>query len=411
MSPAGMNEPCGTKGVVMRMNVSFAKSEAQRERLELVGRLADEMKRGAHETDEENGFNFGHIEKLKEAGYPGWTVPAEYGGAGITLYEFVLYQERLAQGDPAIALGIGWHLGIVYDLAHKRPWKEEALGKLFRAAVSTGALTNRAVTEKTSGSPSRGGKMLTSAVATAEGYALNGRKTFTTLSPVLDLVIVTATLQEDGTKADFLLPMSTPGVSVDPTWNMMGMRGTGSHDLVLEDVRVPAEALVHRYADSDGQSASPFLLHIPACYLGIALAARAEALAFAADYQPNSLDRPILYAPNIGQLIGEIDLELSAARHFLYSVASRWDEPVADSRQWIPELNAVKVFAIRTALSVVDKALRIAGAHGLALSHPLQRLYRDVRFGLSNPPMEDSALRVLHQHAIAEIERARGERP
>jgi len=65
---------------------------------------------------------------------------------------------------------------------------------------------------------------------------------------------------------------------------------------------------------------------------------------------------------------------------------------------------AAKSFAVQTAISVVDKALRITGAHGLSLGHPLQRLYRDVRFGLSNPPMDDVTMRLLAQHAIREGE-------
>ncbi|RUS47359.1 acyl-CoA dehydrogenase family protein [Cohnella sp. AR92] len=389
------------------MSTSFARTPEQEERLRLIGQAADKMKKGAHDTDLENGFSHHHIELLREIGYPGWTVPREYGGAGISLYEFLLYQERLAQGDPAIALGMGWHLSVVFELGVKRPWSEAALERVFRSALE-GGLTNRANSEKATGSPSRGGRYQTTAKrAENGGYVLNGRKTFTTLSPALDTAIVGVTLEEEGIHADFLIPMSAPGVSVDPTWNVMGMRGTGSHDLVLDNVELPEEALVFRSTQKSGPSINPYLLHVPACYLGIALAARAEALAFAADYQPNTLDRPILYAPNIGQHLSAIDLELSAARHYFYSVAARYEESDGNPDYWLAELGAVKVFAVQTALSVVDKALRITGAHGLRQDHPLQRLYRDVRFGLSNPPMEDSVMRLLHQRAIQESERTR----
>lgn len=386
---------------------SFARTDIERERLALVGGLADSFKPAAQAVDQDGGFAFESVERLRESGYTKWAVPSEYGGAGISVYELVMYQERIAQGDPALALAIGWHMSTVAELAAKRSWTEDKLGA-FLQAIAGGALTNRAASEKATGSPSRGGKMQTTAERRGEGYVLNGRKTFTSLAPVLDLVIVNTTLVEGdvGEPADFLFPMNTPGVVVDPVWNMMGMRGTGSHDLVLEDAIVPAEALVYRAsAGKRGGPANPFLLHVPACYLGIALAARDEALAFAASYQPNSLDRPILHLPHIGTLIGEIDVELAAARHFMYSVAARWEHPVADEAGGIAELGAVKVFAIRTALSVVDKALRIAGAHGLSQSHPLQRLYRDARFGLSNPPMEDSVLRLYHQQAIAEADK------
>ncbi len=94
------------------------------------------------------------------------------------------------------------------------------------------------------------------------------------------------------------------------------------------------------------------------------------------------------------------------SRHYLYAIAARWDElrgrPEASTL--IPELAAVKAFALQTAQSVVDKAMRIVGAHGLAQSHPLQRLYRDVRFGLHNPPMEDLVIVQLGKRAVREAE-------
>ncbi|MEW9702009.1 acyl-CoA dehydrogenase family protein [Paenibacillus sp. SI8] len=383
---------------------SFAKTDEQRERLSRIGDLADSFVQGAHAADEVNGFSYTHIEKLRQAGYTAYTVPREYGGEGISIYELVLYQERLAQGDPSIALGMGWHLGVMYDLGDKRSWQEEIFARLCKEVVASGAIVNRAASEAATGSPSRGGKPLTTAIPAGNGYRLYGRKTFTTMAPVLGYAIVTATEQDTNRQGEYLIPMSTKGVTVEETWNMLGMRGTGSHDLVLDGVEVPREALVHTYSEADHQTANPFMLQIPACYLGIALAARKEALAFAASYQPNSLDRPILYTPNVGQLLGQIDLELLAARHFLYSAAARWDEPTRESEAFIPELAAVKTFAVQTALSVVDKAMRIVGAQGLAQSHPLQRLYRDVRFGLHNPPMDDHTIRLLSQSAIKEVE-------
>jgi alkylation response protein AidB-like acyl-CoA dehydrogenase len=384
--------------------ISFAKTEEQCRRLELIGNLSDSFIQGAHAADEANGFSYDHVEALREIGYTAYTVPRDLGGQGISLYEFVLYQERLAQGDASIALGMGWHLGVMFDLAHKRPWKEATFARLCEDVVKRGALINRAASEAATGSPSRGGKPQTTAISHKGGYRIDGRKTFTTMSPVLDYFIVTATVRETGAHAEFLVPRGTEGLKIVPTWNMAGMRGTASHDLVLDGVVVPADALVYTISEKDLQTPSPYLLHIPACYLGIALAARREALKFAAEYQPNSLDKPILYTPNVGQLLGTIDLELLAARHFLYAVAARWDEGESDPNVLIPDLAAVKYFAVQTALSVVDKALRITGSHGLSLQHPLQRLYRDVRFGLHNPPMDDLTIRLLGQRSIREAE-------
>lgn len=389
-----------------RLDRMFVRTPEQEERLALIGLLADSFTDEAHAVDEENRFAYTHIDALRNMGYPTYTVPEQYGGKGISLYEFVLYQERLAQGDAAIALGLGWHLGVIMDLNGRKLWSDTALAAINHAIIAGGALVNRAATERASGSPARGGKPHTTAERLPNGdFQLNGCKTFTTLSPVLDIFIVTAAL-EDST-VEFIVPREAKGLSIDPTWTMTGMRGTASHDLVLDNVVVPEDALVYFYPKEPSPAAVPYLLHIPACYLGIALAARKEALKFASTYQPNSLPHPILYTPSVGQQLGQIELELNAARHFLYSVAERWDArgERAPETDFIAELTSVKVFAIQTALSVIDKAMRIVGAHSLSLSHPLQRMYRDVRFGLHNPPMEDQVIVNLGREAVKDAER------
>ena len=397
---------------------NFAKTPEQERRLAEIGKLADAFPSGAHEADRTNGFSFDHIEALRGIGYPAYTVPQEYGGLGISLPEMLLYQERLAMGDPAIALGMGWHVSTMADLSARRPWEERKFERLCRAVADSGALVNKAATEAATGSPTRGGKPETTARRISDGkYVLNGRKTFTTLAPVLDYVIVTTTLQPDDAYAEFLIRMDAPGVSIDPTWRMAGMRGTASHDLVLENVVATEEELVVKRESAARKnvpvsfsSANPYLLHVPACYLGIALAARKEAMKFAAAYQPNSLDRPILYVPHVGQKLAQIDLELSAARHYLYGIAARWEDEPERREQLAAELGPVKVKVLQAALTAVDLAMRIVGAHGLAESHPLQRLYRDVRFGLSNPPMEDMVLLQMAQQAVREAEEHFGPR-
>jgi len=389
-----------------RLDGMFALTSEQKERLSTVGQLADSFTEEAHRVDAEHDFAYKHIEALRKLGYFSFTVPKAYGGEGLSLYDFVMVQERLAQGDAAIALGVGWHLSVMFELNANKPWSDSALATLNEQVVKQQILVNRAATEKASGSPTRGGKPQTTAVQCANGtYELNGRKTFTTLSPVLDYFLVTASLGED--TAEFMIPRAAEGLRIEETWNMVGMRGTASHDLVLKDVIVPEAALMQLFPKKKIQSAAPHLLHIPACYLGIALAARKEAIKFAYTYQPNSLNTSIIHLPHIALQLGQMELEMQSARHFMYSVAARWDQQVLPPEQLSIELNAVKVTAIQTALSVVDKAMRIVGAHSLALDHPLQRMYRDVRFGLHNPPMEDAVLSMLGKLAIQDMEQKR----
>ncbi len=94
---------------------------------------------------------------MKNIGYTKLTLPKEFGGSAISLYDFVLFQEKIAEGCGATALSIGWHLGIVKELAENRSWNDEMF-KWFCEEVRNGALFNRAATEPKTGSPTRGGK-------------------------------------------------------------------------------------------------------------------------------------------------------------------------------------------------------------------------------------------------------------
>jgi alkylation response protein AidB-like acyl-CoA dehydrogenase len=231
-------------------------------------------------------------------------------------------------------------------------------------------------------------------------WVINGRKNFTTLSPVLDYFNVTATIEDSGEIGYFLIPRSTTGVRVEETWDSIAMRGTGSHDLVLTDVKVEADFLVEM-VKAGKKGASGWLLHIPACYLGIAQAAQTYAINFAKDYSPNSIQGSILELPNVQQKIGEMELELMRSRHFLHSVAKQWDVSNVEKRNLMkPELGAVKLSVTNSALKVVDLAMRVVGAHSLSQKNPLQRYYRDVRAGLHNPPMDDMTILLLASSAI-----------
>ncbi|MEK8131860.1 acyl-CoA dehydrogenase family protein [Paenibacillus filicis] len=381
----------------------FATTDTQKDWLRRIGEVVDRHAAETRRADETNGFNYSLVADLKRIGYPVLTVPRQFGGSEITLTDLLLYQERIAQGDASIALAIGWHMFTMH-FTQTRVREPRVFAALCRDVLERGALVNRIETEVATGSPSRGGIPQTRAERTDSGYRITGRKTFASLAPALDYFIISAFDTEAQHISEFLIPREAPGLSVEPTWDMVGMRGTGSHELVLEAVAVPDEAKLFERSDVSALSEPiPYMLFIPATYLGIALGAREEALRFAQKYQPNSLDKPIASLPHVRQLIGQIELELSSARHSLYGLAGRWEqEHLQHHAQAAPDLAAIKVVAIQTALSVVDKAMRIVGAHSLAASNPLQRMYRDVRFGLHNPPMEDAAIRQLAQRALGE---------
>lgn len=429
---------------------AFIRNEREAKLAVWADRLAERFAKRAAKHDQEGSFPFENFEELKAAGYAKLTLSEEQGGDGLSLYEWLSVQERIARGDGSTALSAGWHGGMMLHYRETDIWPEPSYSAFCRDVAASGAMINKFASERATGSPTRGGRPQTTAVRVEGGWKLTGRKTYSTLSPLLTDYIVSAGIEGSPEVGDFIIRLGGSGeaeaqaeasspfapdggglpsteeiarraeassrhaaelraaarVTLEETWDTLGMRATGSHDIVLEGTFVPDEQVMGIYMpgqakggvdDGDG-----WMLHIPACYLGIALAARDYALNFAKNYTPNSLKEPIATLPHIRQWIGQIDSELRLARTALYDIADRWDRLPEERASMRPEFGWVKYNATHLAAQVVDKAMKIVGGASLSRSVPLERYYRDVRAGLHNPPMEDAVLQMLARAALEE---------
>ncbi len=370
------------------------------ERLELLEKTAVNFSDRAREHDEAGSFPFENFAELKKINYPALAVPKEYGGLGISLYEMLKMQETIAQYDGSTALSIGWHMGITKHTGETNAWDKATYEAFAKDVLEKGALLNNAATEPATGSPTRGGRPETVAKETEDGWIINGRKSFTTLAPILDYISVSASI--DGTEkvGSFLVRRELNGVKVEETWDSIAMKATGSHDLVLENVKLNKQDLL-MYITPGDKGAQGWMLHIPACYLGIAKAAQKYAIDFATSYSPSSIKGTISEIPAVRQKIGEMELRVLESSTFLYSIAQKWDESDHETRNTMKaELGAVKLSVVNKALEIVDLAMRIVGARSLSAKCPLQRYYRDVRAGLHNPPMDDMTIMGLAGSSI-----------
>lgn len=388
------------------MRELFVKNSKQREWLERIATLEEDIKGRAATVDEQGSFPSESINALREIGYTKLTLPEELGGSGFSLYDTILLQETLASYDGSTALSIGWTLGTVGELFENQNWDPEKLA-FFAEEVNNGAIVNRAVSEAATGSPVRGGRPGTSAKKVDGKWVINGRKSYTTCSPELDYFLTSAWIEEKDTVGFFLIPKEAKGLLIEENWNVIAMRGTGSHDLVLDNVVVDQSDLVETPNYSTGFKLAGWLLLIPATYLGIAQAARDYALHFANTHSPNSIKGTISQLPNVQALLGEIELELSKARFVLYGAAEACID-AERSEKITNEVNVAKHIVTNSAITIVDKAMRLVGAKSLQLTNPLQRYYRDVRAGLHNPPMDDMTISKLAQTAIQQYETKRG---
>jgi len=373
----------------------FIKTPEQQALLDQLRALQPVFQAREPELDARGSFPFENIKDLKKMNYHTLTLPKESGGQGLGLYEYVLAQEAIAEGSGSTALAIGWHVGIVLEYAENRHWHADSAQWLM-ADIANGALINTAATEANAGSPARGALPRTTAVSDGDQYIVNGEKTYTSMAPALDYIFVTAAAENDEV-ITVIIPRHAEGVSIDETWDMLAMRGTASHTLVLDGVRI---SKTHVLKPSGAAAAAKgWLLHIPACYIGIAAAARAYAVEFAANYSPASLGKPIAETPAIQQTIGEMELELTTARHLLYGTAERY--ALADDKAGMDEaLNVTKIAVTHAAIGVVDKAMKIVGSRALSEDNPMHRHYLNVRAGLYNPPMEDMVKSQLAELAI-----------
>jgi alkylation response protein AidB-like acyl-CoA dehydrogenase len=380
---------------------TFETNGSQKDFLEAAKNLSASFATRAANYDHQARFPFENFNEIKKAGLLDATIPESYGGKGFGLYDFILLQETIAQGDGPTALSLGWHLGLMMNVSTYRSWPEDTYKKICTSITQDNKIINSAHSEAGTGSPARGGLPETSAKKTDTGeWVLNGRKTFTSLAPILDYFIVSATIADTGEVGEFLLSREMKGLSIRETWNSVSMRATRSDDLILENVKIDSDGLLYIKKGTRDPKPQGWLLHIPACYLGIAIAARNEAVKFAEAYQPNSLPHPIRHVPKVRERIGIMDIELTAARHFLYSLAKKWDDSPDTRNELLEDLAAAKYIATNTALSVVDEAMRVVGAQSLHSDHPLQRHYRDVRAGLHNPPADDLTVEMMAKKAF-----------
>jgi len=276
--------------------------------------------------------------------------------------------------------------------------------------VEAGAWVNSCASEPELGSPSRGGLPKTTAVRDGQGWRIDGHKTFASLAPVLDYAIVPAALAgEEGAIGRFLVPRAA--LRVVETWDAMGMRSTGSHDLMLEGATVGDEALLYRETAHapgplEARAGAWFTLCFGAVYLGVADAALEEAARFALERVPTALGRPLAQMEGIQRQIGEADLRLRGAGQWLGRLARRWDRSRSESRQVLaPDVVALKLHLGEAVVAAVDAAARVMGGASL-LRGPMERCLRDVRAVLHHPPAAEQGLAYLGRLRLAAVEAA-----
>lgn len=373
----------------------------------------------AQRHDAENSFVRENFEAMRGSGFLAGTVPGAVGGLGVdSLHDLTVAISRLARGCGATAIGATMHLGFGFDMARTlaRSGADSAAGPLRVLVKLLGR--GRLVISHAGTEP--GGAALafpaTEARPTGGGYLVTGHKIFATNSELAD-AFLTFVRVPDGAGwfriGSAVIRRETPGLVVRDNWDALGMRGSGSHDVVFQDCFVPADQ-VH-LGGRVGEPAPdlwPGLLAVNfplvGAYLGIAEAAHAVSLEIARTRRRRPGGQLLAERPAIQLQLAEQEVSLAAARAALGRTAVAIDELLAGPELAMPAVHRIlldfqctKLIVNRAAAEVVDRAMTVVGGSAYLTGHPLGRLYRDVRAGpFMQPYSPPEALELIGRVAL-----------
>ncbi len=367
----------------------------------LTGRFASR----AGALDRSGAFPHENLADLQAERLIGAVVPREAGGGGASLAVARRIVGEVGRAEPATALVLTMSYLVQRSLARAdNRWPAELRERVWRTAVEEGALANSLRVEPQLGSPARGGLPGTVARRTGDGWRLSGHKLYTTGIPALRWLLVWGRSDEPEPRVGvFLVPREAPGIRVIESWDHLGLRASGSHEVVFEDVPLPLSHAVdlrapHEWAggpDADQHAWMSVLLG--ALYDGVARAARHWLLGFLNERAPGSLGAPLATLPRVQHAVGEIEVLLASNEALLDRLVAATD---AGRVPPVNESSIVKHLVGRQAIQAVELALQLSGNHGLSRRNPLERHHRDVLCARIHTPQDDSVLAAAGQAAL-----------
>lgn len=387
------------------MNFELLPCTAAGERLVALAEAhAADFATRAAQHDREGSFPFENIVAMQQSGVMAACVPEALGGLGVTsVHDYILAINRLGRGDGSTALVANMHNFRTWFMA--RTWQvsraagsvapAETTAQLLRQ-VSAGQVIICAIASEPGTDLLH---PLVEATRTDGGWLLHGQKSFCTLSPAATLLGVVCrfrTPQGELRQAVASVPRASIGVDIKDNWDALGMRSSGSHDVVFTDCFIPEAALTdsgpwgaftERFLAANGVG----ILGLTAAFLGIAEAARDYVATLVTTRRKGPQGRLPATRPLVQQTVAEIEIDLAASRAMLARTASTADAlfqrhasgnlPLPALHHLMKDIQCTKWFVTRKAIDIVDKALTASGGAGYLSQNPLSRFYRDVRAG------------------------------
>ncbi|MFI0981584.1 acyl-CoA dehydrogenase family protein [Streptomyces sp. NPDC021093] len=352
-------------------------SEEQRAVRQLaVDFVAREIAPHAVEWDRAENVDRSIVKKLGALGFLGLTIPEEYGGSGGDHLAYCLVTEELGRGDSSVRGIVSVSLGLVAKTI--AAWGDEGQKRQWLPRLTSGeAIGCFGLTEPGTGSDA--GNLITRAVRDGDDYVVNGTKMFITNGTWADVVLLFArSTDAPGHKgvSAFLVPMDTPGLTRRTIHGKLGLRGQATAELVLEDVRVPASAMLAPEGKGFSVAMSALAkgrMSVAAGCVGIAQAALDAALSYAGERE--QFGRTIAHHQLVQELITDIAVDVDAARLLTWRVADLIDR----GEPFVTEASKAKLFASEAAVRAANNALQVYGGYGYIDEYPAGKLLRDAR--------------------------------
>lgn len=356
--------------------------------LELITKQLPAIQDTAADNDRDSAFPFDTFEQFRENGVMGATVPTELGGLGVArLHDVAIALLAVAAADASTALALHMQfcrgLTLSWEWQHSEPREQELAERLLRDMAVGAAAVCGAAKDHPSG-------VSTLTPDGAGGWRLTGRKTLVSMAPIGTHFVAHAWAQPDGEEPRLvapIVPRDTPGLTVIDNWSGLGMRASGTCDVIFDGCPVPAENVFIREpvgARNDavlaGQTVSSITML--GIYVGIAQAARDATIGVLTGRRgaPSAAART---------LVAEIDAGLYTLRATVAAALTSADALASDlsgdlaerGRRMMLPFQYAKLVANRLAPSIVNDCMTVTGSVAYSTGHQLSRLFRDVRAG------------------------------
>ncbi|MBL8133358.1 MAG: acyl-CoA dehydrogenase family protein [Anaerolineae bacterium] len=336
-----------------------------------------ELKPFAAEVDETGSLRWEAIRKMRDLGLTTLEAPEAHGGFEMDAISVTLAMEELGRACGSTALSVAAHNGLGCSPI-KRWGTPEQQAKWFPSLLDGAHLGALALTEPQAGSDLLGG-VQTRAARDGDDWVINGAKAWITNAGIAPVITVLLRTGSSGGSHDFsmmLVDTTAPGLTIHPPEKKMGLKGSPTHMLSFEDVRVPAGSILGEEGGGFHQTMQTLdngRIGIGALSVGLAQAAFEEGVKYAR--QRHAFGKPISEHQAIQWMIADAALEIEAARLLVHKAAWLKEQ----GRDFGKAAAMAKLMATEVAEKVARNAIQIHGSYGYSREYPVERIYRDQR--------------------------------